>query len=78
MEGLEGVAAERGTLTDRAYLETVISALGNRIFLLHDVHRPAADAVPEPVGAVVPARADDARAGVAADGAVEGKPAVVP
>src|SRR5206468_2810194 len=37
---LEGVAAERGTLTDRAHLETVISALGNRVFLLHDVHRP--------------------------------------
>jgi hypothetical protein len=40
VEGLEGVAAERGTLADRAYLETVISALGQRVFLLHDVHRP--------------------------------------
>jgi hypothetical protein len=39
IEGLEGVAAERGTLTDKSYLETVISALGNRVFLLHDVHR---------------------------------------
>ncbi len=39
VEGLEGVAAERGTLTDRNYLETVISALGQRTFLLHDVHR---------------------------------------
>ena len=39
LEGLEGVAAEHGTLTDRAYLETVISALGNRVFLLHDIHR---------------------------------------
>jgi hypothetical protein len=39
VEGLEGVAAERGTLTDRNYLETVISALGKRTFLLHDVHR---------------------------------------
>jgi hypothetical protein len=39
VEGLEGVAAERGTLSNRAYLETVISALGNRVFLLHDVHR---------------------------------------
>ncbi|MCX7701006.1 MAG: DUF853 family protein, partial [Gemmataceae bacterium] len=38
--GLEGVAAERGTLSDRAYLDNVISALGNRVFLLHDVHRP--------------------------------------
>jgi hypothetical protein len=40
VEGLEGVAAERGTLSDRTYLEGVISALKNRIFLLHDVHRP--------------------------------------
>jgi hypothetical protein len=39
VEGLEGVAAERGTLSNKAYLETVISALGNRVFLLHDVHR---------------------------------------
>ena len=39
IDGLEGVAAERGTLTNRAHLETVISALGNRVFLLHDVHR---------------------------------------
>ncbi len=40
IEGLQGVAAERGTLSDRAHLEQVISALGNRVFLLHDVHRP--------------------------------------
>ncbi len=39
IEGLLGVAAERGTLSDRGYLENVISALGNRIFLMHDVHR---------------------------------------
>ncbi|MFO0809454.1 MAG: DUF87 domain-containing protein [Gemmataceae bacterium] len=40
IEGLQGVAAERGTLNDRGHLEQVISALGNRVFLLHDVHRP--------------------------------------
>jgi len=40
IEGLEGVAAERGTLSDRNYLEGVISALKNRVFLLHDVHQP--------------------------------------
>ena len=39
LEGLEGAAAEHGTLTDRAYLENVISSLGNRIFLMHDIHR---------------------------------------
>jgi hypothetical protein len=35
------VAAEHGTLTDRGYLERVIASLGNRIFLLHDIHKPA-------------------------------------
>ncbi len=40
LEGLETVAAETGTLTDRGYLETVLSSLGSRVFLLHDVHRP--------------------------------------
>ncbi len=39
VEGLEGVAAERGTLTDRGHLESVISALKNRVFLLHNVHQ---------------------------------------
>ncbi len=39
VEGLEGVAAERGSLHDKGHLETVISALGSRVFLLHDVHR---------------------------------------
>ena len=38
LEGLQGVATERGTLTDSAYLDTVISSLGNQVFLLHDVH----------------------------------------
>ncbi len=38
LEGLQGVAAERGTLTDSGYLDTVISSLGNQVFLLHDVH----------------------------------------
>ena len=40
ISGLEGVAAERGTLSDRGFLDNVISALGNRVFLLHDVHQP--------------------------------------
>ena len=40
LEGLDTVAAETGTLTDRGHLETVISSLGQRVFLLHDIHRP--------------------------------------
>jgi hypothetical protein len=40
LEGLETVAAETGTLTDRSYLETVIASLGSRVFLMHDIHWP--------------------------------------
>jgi hypothetical protein len=40
LDGLESVAAETGTLTDRRYLETIISSLSQRVFLLHDIHRP--------------------------------------
>jgi hypothetical protein len=38
LEGLEGVAAAQGTLTDRRHLDTVISSLGSRVFLYHNVH----------------------------------------
>jgi hypothetical protein len=41
LEGLESAAAEHGSLTDRHYLESVISSLDKRIFLLHDIHRSA-------------------------------------
>src|SRR5438445_4168351 len=39
IDGLEGVAAEQGSLSNRGYLESVISALSSRVFLLHDVHK---------------------------------------
>jgi hypothetical protein len=39
LEGLEGAAAERGARANRAHLEKTISALGNRLFLLHNIHR---------------------------------------
>jgi len=39
LDGLEGAAAERGSAANRADLEKTISALGNRVFLLHNVHR---------------------------------------
>ena len=40
LEGLESAAAESGTLTDRRYLESTIGGLGQRVFLLHDIHKP--------------------------------------
>src|SRR5205823_9390846 len=39
LEGLQGAAAERGARADRASLEQTISSLGNRLFLLHNIHR---------------------------------------
>jgi hypothetical protein len=39
LDGLESVAAEYGTLTDRGYLERVIASLGNRVFLMHDINQ---------------------------------------
>jgi len=39
LDGLQGAAAERGARADRAALEQTIAALGNRIFLLHNIHR---------------------------------------
>lgn len=40
LEGLEGAAAGRGERFDRAAAEEIIAGLGNRIFLLHNVHQP--------------------------------------
>jgi hypothetical protein len=40
LDGLESVAAEQGQQTTRARLEKMIASLGNRVFLMHDVHRP--------------------------------------
>ena len=41
LDGLEGAAAEQGRPADRSELERLIASLGSRVFLLHDVHRPA-------------------------------------
>jgi hypothetical protein len=41
LEGLDSVAAEHGTLTDRSYLDKVIASLGSRVFLMHNIHRQA-------------------------------------
>jgi hypothetical protein len=38
LEGMEGVISESGTMLDRQYLDRLISSLGSRIFILHNVH----------------------------------------
>jgi hypothetical protein len=41
LEGLEGVAAGAGTRFDRGRMESIIAGLGNRIFLMNNVHDDA-------------------------------------
>src|SRR5258708_14581106 len=38
IEGLQGVAAAPGTLSDQVYLETLISALANRVVVFTHIH----------------------------------------
>ncbi len=40
LEGMEGVITESNTLLDRTYLDRLISSLGPRVFVLHNVHAP--------------------------------------
>ncbi|MFM7149018.1 MAG: helicase HerA domain-containing protein, partial [Gemmataceae bacterium] len=39
LDGLESVAAEQGGMTERANLDRVIASLGNRLFLMHNIHQ---------------------------------------
>lgn len=38
LEGMESVVSESGTMLDRAHLDRLISSLGSRMFILHNVH----------------------------------------
>ena len=67
LDGLEGAAA--GSV-DRQKIDRLLSALGKRVFLLHNVHDERARDVPDAVGDVVPARSAVARS----DSIVDGQP----
>ncbi|MBU7032929.1 MAG: ATP-binding protein [Theionarchaea archaeon] len=41
LDGLEGASSEAGQILNRSELSRIISDLGNRVFLLHNVHEPA-------------------------------------
>ena len=41
LDGLEGAASTQGTAMNRAALEQILAGLGNRVFLLHNVHEDA-------------------------------------
>ena len=38
MEGLEGASAQAGATFDRQKMEAALAALGNRVFLMNNVH----------------------------------------
>ena len=38
LDGMEGVVSQSGTLLDRRYMDRMISSLGSRVFVLHNVH----------------------------------------
>jgi hypothetical protein len=40
LDGLEGASAAAGASFDRAQMDTLISKLGNRVFLMNNVHEP--------------------------------------
>lgn len=40
LEGLESASAQAGNMLDRATLDNIITNLGKRVFLLHNVHEP--------------------------------------
>jgi hypothetical protein len=42
LEGLEGATTTQGSTFDRAVMERTLAALGNRVFLLHNVHEEGA------------------------------------
>ncbi len=42
LEGLEGASASQGSGFDRAAMEQTLAGLGNRVFLLHNVHEEGA------------------------------------
>ena len=41
LEGLEGASASSGSTFDRSAMETTLAGLGNRVFLMHNVHEDA-------------------------------------
>ena len=66
LDGLEGAAASGAF--DRAKLEQTIAGLGKRVFLMNNVHESRTGRVRVALGAVLPARAADARPDPDADG----------
>ena len=71
LEGLEGASNAAGQSFDRRKMDELLSSLGNRVFLMNNVHEDQPSGLPDPLGALVPARAADPRADPDADGAAE-------
>ena len=70
LDGLEGAAASAGGGFDRQKMEQILAGLGNRVFLMNNIHEDAAGGVPDPLGHVLPARAAHPQPDQDADGPV--------
>ena len=58
----------RAARFDRGEMEEILAGLGNRVFLMNNVHEDAPGGLPDALGAVVPARPAHARPDQDADG----------
>ena len=68
LEGLEGASTAAGHAFDRKKMDEILSGLGNRVFVMNNVHDDQPGRVPDPLGAVVPSRSAHPRADPDPDG----------
>ena len=68
LDGLEGAAAGGSGRFDRRRMEQILAGLGQRVFLMNNVHEDAPVVFQSAVGDVLPARPADAGPDQAADG----------
>ena len=52
LDGLEGASAAAGAAFDRQKMEAMLAGLGNRVFLMNNVHEDAAGRVSDALGPV--------------------------
>ena len=68
LDGLEGAAAGAGAASTAAGWSEILAGLGNRVFLMNNVHEDAPGGLRDALGDVLPARAADAEPDQDADG----------
>ena len=72
LDGLEGAAGSQNAKFDRKKLETMLSGLGNRVFLMNNVHEDYPGTVPCALGDELPYRSADPWSDQGTDGSEAG------